>query len=204
MASGVGYAVRSLAEHVEVIGIQPVSAPAMALSWHQRTVVETNRIETIADGVAGRCPIPEVLDDLLVVLDDVMLVGEDRSRSACGCSMSTRDSSSSRPQRLGSPPSCGNLSGSPGRWPWSFVVLTVERSSGAVVAGPDLVSRGFVADDADALFDEAREHVLSLVSRLTPDAGYNAWQGAIPEGLSRFLYKKTKRRPLILPLVTEV
>ena len=77
MASGVGYAVRSLAEHVEVIGIQPVGAPAMALSWRQRTVVETDRIETIADGVAGRCPIPEVLDDLLAVLDDVMLVHED-------------------------------------------------------------------------------------------------------------------------------
>ena len=85
-----------------------------------------------------------------------------------------------------------------------LVVVTVERSSGAVVAGPDLVSRGFVADDADALFDEAREHVLSLVSRLTPDAGYTAWQGAIHEGLSRFLYRTTKRRPLILPLVTEV
>jgi threonine dehydratase len=77
MASGVGYVVRSLADHVEVIGIQPVGAPAMALSWRQRTVVETDRIETIADGVAGRCPIPEVLDDLLVVLDDVMLVRED-------------------------------------------------------------------------------------------------------------------------------
>jgi threonine dehydratase len=77
MASGVGYAVRSLAEHVDVIGIQPVGAPAMALSWRQGTVVETDRIETIADGVAGRCPIPEVLDDLLVVLDDVMLVRED-------------------------------------------------------------------------------------------------------------------------------
>ena len=77
MASGVGFAARSLAEHVEVIGIQPAGAPAMALSWRQRTVVETDRIETIADGVAGRCPIPEVLDDLLVLLDDVMLVGED-------------------------------------------------------------------------------------------------------------------------------
>jgi threonine dehydratase len=77
LASGVGYAMRSLAEHVEVIGIQPVGAPAMALSWRQRTVVETDGIETIADGVAGRCPIPEVLDDLLVVLDDVMLVRED-------------------------------------------------------------------------------------------------------------------------------
>jgi threonine dehydratase len=77
MASGVGYAMRSLAEHVEVIGIQPLGAPAMALSWRQGAVVETDRIETIADGVAGRCPIPEVLDDLLVVLDDVMLVSED-------------------------------------------------------------------------------------------------------------------------------
>ena len=77
MASGVGFAVRSLAEDVEVIGIQPVGAPAMALSWRQGTVVETDRMETIADGVAGRCPIPEVLDDLLVLLDDVVLVRED-------------------------------------------------------------------------------------------------------------------------------
>jgi threonine dehydratase len=77
MASGVGYAMRSLAERVEVIGIQPLGAPAMALSWRQGTVVETDGIETIADGVAGRCPIPEVLDDLLILLDDVMLVSED-------------------------------------------------------------------------------------------------------------------------------
>jgi threonine dehydratase len=77
MASGVGYAMRSLAGHVEVIGIQPLGAPAMALSWRQGALVETDRIETIADGVAGRCPIPEVLGDLLVVLDDVVLVRED-------------------------------------------------------------------------------------------------------------------------------
>ena len=77
MASGVGYAVRSLTDEAEVIGIQPVGAPAMALSWRQGTVVETEQMETIADGVAGRCPIPEVLDDLLVLLDDVVLVRED-------------------------------------------------------------------------------------------------------------------------------
>ena len=77
MASGVGYTVHSLAGRAEVIGIQPAGAPAMALSWRTGSVVETDRIETIADGVAGRCPIPEVLDDLLVVLDDVVLVRED-------------------------------------------------------------------------------------------------------------------------------
>jgi threonine dehydratase len=77
MASGVGYVVHALAHHAEVIGIQPVGAPAMALSWRAGTVVETDRIDTIADGVAGRFPIPEVLDDLRVVLDDVVLVRED-------------------------------------------------------------------------------------------------------------------------------
>jgi threonine dehydratase len=77
LASGVGYTVRSLGGRAEVIGIQPVGAPAMALSWRQRTVIETDRIDPIADGVAGRCPIPEVLDDLLVVLDDMIVVRED-------------------------------------------------------------------------------------------------------------------------------
>ena len=81
MASGVAYVVRSLCESVEVIGIQPLGAPAMALSWRRGSVVETDHIETIADGVAGRCPIPEVLDDLLVLLDDVVLVCEDSIRA---------------------------------------------------------------------------------------------------------------------------
>jgi threonine dehydratase len=76
LASGVGHVARSLAPHVEVIAVQPEGAPAMALSWRSGRVVETDSIDTIADGVAGRCPIPEVLDDLLVLLDDVVLVSE--------------------------------------------------------------------------------------------------------------------------------
>ena len=77
LASGVGHVAKSLAPHVEVVAIQPAGAPAMALSWRRGSVVETDTIDTIADGVAGRCPIPEVLDDLLVVVDDVVLVGEE-------------------------------------------------------------------------------------------------------------------------------
>jgi threonine dehydratase len=77
LASGVGTVAKAVAPHVEVVGIQPAGAPAMALSWRRGAVVETPVIDTIADGVAGRCPIPEVLDDLLTVLDDVVLVGED-------------------------------------------------------------------------------------------------------------------------------
>ncbi len=82
LASGVGHVAKSLAlpagcPRVEVLAVQPAGAPAMALSWRRGTVVQTDTMDTIADGVAGRCPIPEVLDDLLVVVDDVLLVGED-------------------------------------------------------------------------------------------------------------------------------
>jgi len=86
-----------------------------------------------------------------------------------------------------------------------IVALTVERSTGAVIAGPDLLSRGFIEDSAtDNLFDEARAHTLGLVDKLSPDAEWSVWQAAIHEGLSRILYSRTRRRPMILPVVTEV
>jgi threonine dehydratase len=76
LATGVGHVVKTLASHVEVICIQPLGAPAMTRSWHQRRVVTTDSTDTIADGVAGRYPIPAVLDDLLLVADDAVLVRE--------------------------------------------------------------------------------------------------------------------------------
>jgi ribonuclease J len=86
-----------------------------------------------------------------------------------------------------------------------IVALTVERSTGAVIAGPDLISRGFIEDSAtDNLFEEARAHTLTLVDKLRPDSDSSVWQSAIHEGLSRFLYSRTRRRPMILPVVTEV
>ena len=84
LASGVSYVAKSLAPEVETIGIQPEGAPAMALSWRGGRVVVTETMDTIADGVAGRCPIPEVLDDLLEVLDDVALVSEDSIKAGMG------------------------------------------------------------------------------------------------------------------------
>jgi threonine dehydratase len=77
MATGVGYVFKCLAPEVEIVGVQPKGAPAMALSWRARSVVETDRVDTIADGVAGRFPIPAVLNDLLIVADHVALVEED-------------------------------------------------------------------------------------------------------------------------------
>ena len=76
MATGVGHVLKAAAPHVEVICVQPLGAPAMTHSWRARRVVTTDATDTIADGVAGRRPIPAVLDDLLVVADDAVLVRE--------------------------------------------------------------------------------------------------------------------------------
>lgn len=76
LATGVGHVLKASAPEVEVICVQPLGAPALTQSWRQRRIVTTERSDTIADGVAGRFPIPEVLDDLLVTADDAVLVQE--------------------------------------------------------------------------------------------------------------------------------
>jgi threonine dehydratase len=77
LATGVGHVLKERAPGVEVICVQPLGAPAMTLSWREGHVVTTEATDTIADGVAGRCPIPAVLDDLLMVADDAVLVDEE-------------------------------------------------------------------------------------------------------------------------------
>ncbi len=77
LATGVGYVIKSRKPGTEVICIQPRGAPAMTLSWREKRVVQTETINTIADGVAGRFPIHEVLEDLLQVIDDAVLVSEE-------------------------------------------------------------------------------------------------------------------------------
>jgi len=76
LATGVGHVLKACAPEVEVICVQPLGAPALTHSWRQRRIVTTERTDTIADGVAGRFPIPEVLDDLLATADDAVLVQE--------------------------------------------------------------------------------------------------------------------------------
>jgi threonine dehydratase len=76
LATGVGHVLKARAPRVEVICVQPAGAPAMTHSWRQRRVVTTGPTSTIADGVAGRRPIPAVLADLLLVADDAVLVSE--------------------------------------------------------------------------------------------------------------------------------
>jgi ribonuclease J len=88
-----------------------------------------------------------------------------------------------------------------------IVVLGIDRASHTVTAGPDIVSRGFVyVKEADELMEEAKEKVLTVLERCDQKR-ISDWAGIkaqIRDGLSRFLYEKTRRRPMIIPIVMEM
>jgi len=88
-----------------------------------------------------------------------------------------------------------------------IVVLTLGRISGQVLAGPDIVSRGFVyVRESEELMDEAQEVVEKAVHGNMPRKGSD-WakiKNAIRDSLSDFLWKRTKRSPMILPIIQEV
>lgn len=87
-----------------------------------------------------------------------------------------------------------------------MVVVAVDRRSGRVVAGPDMVSRGFVPGrDGQTVLEEAREVVLQALDHGGDvPADWSFAHRKIKDSLGKFLYKKTQRRPMILPLVMEV
>ncbi|OUM95221.1 MAG: ribonuclease J [Firmicutes bacterium ZCTH02-B6] len=88
-----------------------------------------------------------------------------------------------------------------------IAVVTIDKRTGAVVAGPDIVSRGFVyVRESEALLEEARERLLATLSERhgQPLTEWATVKNSMREVLSRFLYERTKRRPIILPVVMEV
>ncbi len=87
-----------------------------------------------------------------------------------------------------------------------MVVLTVDKETGLPVAGPDIVSRGFVyVRDSEELLEKARERVLESFIGLNGHASdWSFVKDKIKHTLSEYLYEKTHRRPMILPLVMEV
>jgi threonine dehydratase len=82
LAAGVGTWVRAHAPRTRLVAVCAAAAPSMALSLRDRRVVVTERADTIADGIAVRVPVPEALDDLAPLLDDVLLVEESHIRDA--------------------------------------------------------------------------------------------------------------------------
>ena len=88
-----------------------------------------------------------------------------------------------------------------------IVVLTLEKYTGQLVAGPDIVTRGFVyVREAEELLDEARAIVTDSVLRCL-DKNITDWskiKNIIKDDLSEYLWKKMKRNPMILPIIMEV
>ncbi|SHI53461.1 ribonuclease J [Geosporobacter subterraneus DSM 17957] len=87
------------------------------------------------------------------------------------------------------------------------VVVTITKETGQVVAGPDIISRGFVyVRESEDLMDEARTVVRNSLQNCQGN-NVREWavlKSAIKDSLRDFLYSKTKRSPMILPIIMEV
>mgnify|MGYP005908959097 FL=1 len=88
-----------------------------------------------------------------------------------------------------------------------IVVMSLDKASGELVAGPDIVSRGFVyVKESDELIEEARRTVDDALQACL-DKGITDWgklKTTTKDVLGDYVWKKTKRRPMILPIIMEV
>ena len=87
------------------------------------------------------------------------------------------------------------------------VVVTVNMEDQLIVSGPDIVSRGFVyVKESEELMRRARDIAMSSLERALAKryADYGYIKGIIKDDLAKFIYKETKRKPMILPVIMEV
>ncbi|MBF7811812.1 ribonuclease J [Clostridium beijerinckii] len=86
------------------------------------------------------------------------------------------------------------------------IVVTIEKQTGRVVSGPDIISRGFVyVRESEGLMDEAREIVKSVL-KTCEEKQITDWatlKFKMRDQLREYLYEKTKRKPMILPIIME-
>jgi threonine dehydratase len=82
LIAGIGTWLRAAAPRTRVVGVQAAAAPAMTLSWRERRPIETPRADTIADGIAARVPVPEALELMYGVVDEMQLVDEEQIMAA--------------------------------------------------------------------------------------------------------------------------
>jgi len=76
LISGIGTVMKQLSPKTRVIGVQPEQAATMYYSWKERRPVNLDTISTIADGLASRVAVPEAVELMLQVVDDMVLVSE--------------------------------------------------------------------------------------------------------------------------------
>ncbi|WP_347490891.1 ribonuclease J [Desulfoscipio sp. XC116] len=88
-----------------------------------------------------------------------------------------------------------------------IVVMTISRESGLIVSGPDIVSRGFVyVRESEQLMDQAKEKVKLALEKCYARKilEWASIKSQVRDDLSKFLFEKTRRRPMILPIIMEV
>ena len=89
LLAGVASWTRSAAPGTRIVGVCAAGAPAMERSWRAGRIIETERADTIADGIAVRVPVPEAVGDLDGLVDDIVLVGDESLRLAMRLVMDT-------------------------------------------------------------------------------------------------------------------
>jgi threonine dehydratase len=77
MIAGIARWVKAYSPQTQVVGVVAAGAPAMEKSWRSGSYIQTESINTIADGIGVRIPVPEALEDLKGLLEDVLLVDDD-------------------------------------------------------------------------------------------------------------------------------
>ena len=82
LVNGIGTWLRHASRATRVIAVCPTGAPAMEISWRTGKPVTTDSIDTIADGIAVRVPVPEALEVMRAVVDEVMLVTDEEMLAA--------------------------------------------------------------------------------------------------------------------------
>ena len=88
-----------------------------------------------------------------------------------------------------------------------IVVVTMNKETNKIVAGPDIVSRGFVyVRESEELMEEAKTRVLQALRRCTEEkiSDWSTMKINVKEALAQFLFDQTRRRPMILPIIMEV
>jgi threonine dehydratase len=84
LINGVGLWMKHFSPATSVIAVCPEGAPAMELSWRAGKPVSTTTMDTIADGIAVRVPVPQALAEMRRTVDEVMLVSDDEIVDAMG------------------------------------------------------------------------------------------------------------------------
>jgi ribonuclease J len=85
------------------------------------------------------------------------------------------------------------------------VTLALDRDTGSLRAGPDLLSRGVIEPELSAgLMADAKKAAMEAISRMRDShADINLLQDAIHDAVSKTVYRQTRRRPMVIPVVTE-